>query len=109
MYADVRQRYGDAAVRDLAAYFTRMLAAPDHVLGALWFRTSEAEWGCRGRAFGGFLKSSWIGRLGANDAGVVCAWSSDGGQIAHPTVHWLRGETDIAGPGDGDLGVVRGN
>ena len=48
MYADVRQRYGDAAVRDLAAYFTRMLAEPDHVLGALWCRKSEAEWGLPG-------------------------------------------------------------
>lgn len=44
IFEDFRQRYGDAAVQELAAYFKRMRAEPDHVLRALWFRKSKAEW-----------------------------------------------------------------
>lgn len=44
LYAGFRRRYGDQAVIDLAAYFSRLLNDKDIDLESLWFNESKADW-----------------------------------------------------------------
>lgn len=44
LYKGFRQRYGDRAVKELAAYFRRSLADAHVQLGSFWFKESKADW-----------------------------------------------------------------
>jgi hypothetical protein len=49
LYDDFRQRFGEDAVKELAAYFRLLLTDKDSSLGALWFRESKADWVISGK------------------------------------------------------------
>jgi hypothetical protein len=49
LYDDFRQRFGEDAVKELAAYFRLLLTDKDSNLGALWFRESKAVWVISGK------------------------------------------------------------
>lgn len=44
IYEDFRQRYGDQAVRDLSAFFRRLLSDENVDLKSFWFKESKADW-----------------------------------------------------------------
>jgi hypothetical protein len=49
LYEDFRQRFGEDAVNELAAYFRLLLTDKDENLGAIWFRESKADWVISGK------------------------------------------------------------
>jgi len=49
LYEDFRQRFGEDAVKELAAYFRLLLTDKDENLGAIWFRESKADWVISGK------------------------------------------------------------
>lgn len=44
IYQSFRRRYGDEAVRELNAFFDRLLSDEDADLEELWFKESKADW-----------------------------------------------------------------
>lgn len=44
IYEGFRQRYGDQAVRDLGAFFGRLLSDENIDLDSFWFKESKADW-----------------------------------------------------------------
>ena len=44
IYESFRQAYGDQAVRELHAFFDRLLSDKHADLGTLWFKESKADW-----------------------------------------------------------------
>ncbi len=44
IYQSFRRRYGDEAVRELNAFFGRLLSDGDADLEELWFKESKADW-----------------------------------------------------------------
>jgi hypothetical protein len=49
LYEDFRQRFGEDAVNELAAYFRLLLTKKDSNLAALWFREFKADWVISGK------------------------------------------------------------
>lgn len=44
IYESFRRRYGDQAVRELSAFFDRLLSDEHADLEDLWFKESKADW-----------------------------------------------------------------
>jgi hypothetical protein len=49
LYGDFRQRFGDRAVKDLAAYFKLLLEDKNSDFETLWFNESKADWVISGK------------------------------------------------------------
>lgn len=65
LYEDFRQRFGNDAVNELAAYFRILLNDETSDLETLWFRESKADWVISGkglqRLFSDF--EAWVSSL----------------------------------------------